>query len=117
MLVQVHRVREVDDVLQGQHVPERLEGWHAMFDNNLHPVFYLSREVAPAMMERKWGRIVNFSVANAEQQVGQPGITAYYIAIIIFFLLPSMGPSTHVGPILPSFRKLLRRTPFTKMPS
>ncbi|PYV09699.1 MAG: 3-oxoacyl-ACP reductase, partial [Acidobacteria bacterium] len=59
---------------------ESLEGWHAMFDNNLHPVFYLSREVAPAMMERKWGRIVNFSVANAEQQVGQPGITAHYIA-------------------------------------
>jgi len=59
---------------------ETIEGWHAMFDNNLHPVFYLSREVAPAMMERKWGRIVNFSVANAEQQVGQPGVTAYYIA-------------------------------------
>ncbi len=28
---------------------ETVEGWHAMFDNNLHPVFYLSRAVAPGM--------------------------------------------------------------------
>jgi len=59
---------------------ETVEGWHAMFDNNLHPVFYLTREVAPGMIERKWGRIVNFSMANADQNVGQPGITAHYIA-------------------------------------
>jgi 3-oxoacyl-[acyl-carrier protein] reductase len=59
---------------------ETVEGWHEMFDNNLHPVFYLAREVAPGMIERKWGRIVNFSMANADQNVGQPGITAHYIA-------------------------------------
>jgi 3-oxoacyl-[acyl-carrier protein] reductase len=59
---------------------ETVEGWHSMFDNNLHPVFYLAREVAPGMIERKWGRIVNFSMANADQTVGQPGITAHYIA-------------------------------------
>src|SRR5262249_30477634 len=34
---------------------ETLEGWHAMFDNNLHPLFYLSRAVVPGMKERKWG--------------------------------------------------------------
>jgi 3-oxoacyl-[acyl-carrier protein] reductase len=59
---------------------ETVEGWHAMFDNNLHPVFYLSRAVAPGMIARKWGRIVSFSMANADQHVGQPGITAHYIA-------------------------------------
>lgn len=59
---------------------ETLEGWHAMFDNNLHPVFYLSRLAARGMKERKWGRIINFSMANADQNVGQPGITAHYIA-------------------------------------
>jgi len=32
------------------------------------------------MKERRWGRIVNFSMANADQHVGQPGITAHYIA-------------------------------------
>jgi 3-oxoacyl-[acyl-carrier protein] reductase len=57
-----------------------LESWHEMFDNNLHPVFYMSRLVAGPMKERKWGRIVNFSMANADQMIGQPQLTAHYIA-------------------------------------
>lgn len=61
---------------------ESVEGWHAMFDANLHPVFYLARAAAPGMMRRRWGRIVNFSIVNADQQVGQPFITAHYIAKI-----------------------------------
>lgn len=59
---------------------ETNEGWHSMFDNNLHPVFYLSRAVAPGMKERGWGRIINFSMANADQHIGQPNLTAHYIA-------------------------------------
>jgi 3-oxoacyl-[acyl-carrier protein] reductase len=59
---------------------ETIEGWHEMFDNNLHPIFYLGRAVAPGMKARKWGRIVNFSMANADQMVGQPDVTAHYIA-------------------------------------
>ncbi len=59
---------------------ESIEGWHQMFDNNLHPIFYLSRTVVKGMKERKWGRIINFSMANADQQIGQPFVTAHYIA-------------------------------------
>ncbi|MCG3119859.1 MAG: 3-oxoacyl-[acyl-carrier-protein] reductase FabG [bacterium] len=59
---------------------ETIAGWHEMFDHNLHPVFYLSRLVAPGMKARQWGRIINFSMANAEQLVGQPFVTAYYLA-------------------------------------
>lgn len=59
---------------------ETVEGWHAMFDNNLHPLFYLSRAVAPGMIARKWGRIVAFSMATADQLVAQPQLTAHYIA-------------------------------------
>ncbi|MCZ6597463.1 MAG: SDR family oxidoreductase [Planctomycetota bacterium] len=59
---------------------ESIEGWHAMFDNNLHPVFYLSRLVGPEMMERGWGRIITFSMANADRMVAQPQVTAHYIA-------------------------------------
>jgi len=59
---------------------ETVEGWHAMFDNNLHSVFYLSRAVAPGMRARRWGRIVSFGLANADQLSGQPNITAHYIA-------------------------------------
>ena len=59
---------------------ETNEGWHSMFDNNLHPVFYLSKAVIPLMKQRRWGRIVSFSISNAEQLVAQPQLTAYYIS-------------------------------------
>jgi 3-oxoacyl-[acyl-carrier protein] reductase len=59
---------------------ESVEGWHSMFDNNLHPIFYLSKAAAPGMIQRKWGRIVCFSMANADQLIGQPQLTAHYIA-------------------------------------
>ncbi|MFQ5839109.1 MAG: SDR family NAD(P)-dependent oxidoreductase [Candidatus Methylomirabilales bacterium] len=59
---------------------ETIDGWHRMFDNNLHPVFYLSRAVAPSMMTRKWGRIINFAMATADQLVAMPQLTAHYIA-------------------------------------
>jgi len=59
---------------------ETLEGWHTMFGNNLHPVFYLGRLVAPGMIARKWGRIITFGMANADQLAAQPQITAHYIA-------------------------------------
>ena len=59
---------------------ESIEGWHSMFENNLHPVFYMSRAVAPGMIQRNWGRIINFGMVNADQQIGQPYVTAHYIA-------------------------------------
>jgi 3-oxoacyl-[acyl-carrier protein] reductase len=59
---------------------ETPEGWREMFANNLDPVFYMSRLVAPGMIERGWGRIVAFSMATADQLTAQPGTTAHYIA-------------------------------------
>jgi 3-oxoacyl-[acyl-carrier protein] reductase len=66
-----HRVNLLD---------ETVEGWNGMFDGNLHPIFYLSQAVAPGMKARKAGRIVNFSMANADQMISQPDVTAHYIA-------------------------------------
>lgn len=66
---------------------EDIEGWHSMFDNNLHPVFYMSRAVSPGMKARKWGRIVSFSMANADQMVAQPELTAHYIAKVGVLIL------------------------------
>jgi 3-oxoacyl-[acyl-carrier protein] reductase len=66
---------------------ESVEGWHDMFNNNLHPVFYLSQAVAPGMIHRNWGRIINFGMVNADQGVGQPFITAHYIAKIGIIIL------------------------------
>ena len=51
---------------------ETNEGWHSMFDNNLHPIFYLSKAVVPLMKQRNWGRIICFSMSNAEQLIAQP---------------------------------------------
>ena len=59
---------------------ETVEGWKDMFDGNLHPIFYLAQAVAPGMKVRKAGRIINFSMANADQMVSQPDVTAHYIA-------------------------------------
>lgn len=66
---------------------QELEDWHAMFDNNLHPVFYMSRLVAPTMRARGFGRIVNFAMANADQMIGQPQLTAHYIAKVAILVL------------------------------
>jgi 3-oxoacyl-[acyl-carrier protein] reductase len=59
---------------------ETPEGWLEMFAGNLHPLFFLSRAAAPGMKSRKYGRIIAFSMANADQMIAQPEITAHYIA-------------------------------------
>jgi len=59
---------------------ETPEGWRTMFASNLDSLFYLSRLVAPGMMERRWGRIVAFAMANADRPMAQTQITAHYLA-------------------------------------
>ncbi len=59
---------------------ETPEGWREMFDHNLHPIFYLSKAAAEGMTARKSGRIITFSMANADQMIAQPDVTAHYIA-------------------------------------
>ncbi len=71
---------------------ESIEGWLGMFDHNLHPVFYLSRQAASGMMRRGWGRIIGFSMINADQQAAQPFVTAHYIAKIgVLVLMRSLA--------------------------
>jgi 3-oxoacyl-[acyl-carrier protein] reductase len=59
---------------------ETVQGWNEMFDGNLHPIFYLAQAAAPGMKARKYGRIITFSMANADQMISQPDVTAHYIA-------------------------------------
>jgi 3-oxoacyl-[acyl-carrier protein] reductase len=59
---------------------ETPEGWRDMFAANLDSLFYLSRLVAPGMIERRWGRILAFSMANADKLLAQPTLTAHYLA-------------------------------------
>jgi 3-oxoacyl-[acyl-carrier protein] reductase len=66
---------------------ETVAGWNEMFDGNLHPIFYLAQAAAPGMKARKSGRIINFSMANADQMVAQPDVTAHYIAKVGVLIL------------------------------
>lgn len=59
---------------------ETPEGWEEMFAGNLHSLFYMAQAAAPGMIQRKTGRIVTFGMANADQMVSQPDVTAHYIA-------------------------------------
>jgi 3-oxoacyl-[acyl-carrier protein] reductase len=59
---------------------ETTAGWRAMFASNLDGLFFLSRLVVPGMVERRWGRILAFSMANADRLMAQTQITAHYLA-------------------------------------
>lgn len=59
---------------------ETPDGWSDMFTNNLHPILYLAQAIAPGMKARKYGRIISFSMANADKMEAQPQVTAHYIA-------------------------------------
>jgi 3-oxoacyl-[acyl-carrier protein] reductase len=88
---------------------ETPDGWRAMFENNLHPVFYLSRAAAPGMIARKSGRILAFSMASADQLTAQPNVTAHYIAkagilILVRSLARALAPhGITVNAISPGF--------------
>lgn len=88
LVAQVEQIWERIDVLINGAGPyhrinlleESVAGWNEMFDGNLHPIFYLAQAVAPGMKARKSGRIISFSMANADQMLSQPDVTAHYIA-------------------------------------
>ena len=51
------------------------EEWQTVIDSNLNSVFYGCRAVAPHMLERRYGRIINISSQNAAQAF--TGVSAY----------------------------------------
>lgn len=71
---------------------ETPEGWRTMFANNLDSLFYLARLLAPGMMERRWGRILGFAMANADRLMAQTQITAHYLSkVALLGLLRSLA--------------------------
>jgi 3-oxoacyl-[acyl-carrier protein] reductase len=52
------------------------DDWRAVVDANLTSTFLCTREVVPAMKQRRWGRIVNIS-SGAGRTVSLTGIQAY----------------------------------------
>jgi NAD(P)-dependent dehydrogenase (short-subunit alcohol dehydrogenase family) len=52
--------------------------WHQMIDVNLNSVYYVSKAVAPMMIETNWGRIIN--IASTASKVGSKYVVAYTTA-------------------------------------
>lgn len=64
--------------IYGRHAPVReqdLENWQRVLDVNLTGGFLCAKRVLPAMVERRWGRIVN--VASGAAFAGRPTIAPY----------------------------------------
>ncbi len=51
------------------------EDWRMVLSTNLDGVFYMSREVVPGMMKKRYGRVVNIS--SVVGQMGNPGQANY----------------------------------------
>jgi NAD(P)-dependent dehydrogenase (short-subunit alcohol dehydrogenase family) len=52
--------------------------WHRLIDVNLNSVYYVTKAVAPMMVEAQWGRIIN--IASIASKVGSKYMAAYTAA-------------------------------------
>jgi 3-oxoacyl-[acyl-carrier protein] reductase len=69
-------------------------GWREMFAGNLDSFFYLARVEAPVMVRQQAGRIVAFSMANADRLMAQTQLTAHYLAKVgVLGLVRSLAKS------------------------
>ncbi len=49
--------------------------WHKILDTNLNSVYYVTKAVAPMMVQENWGRIIN--IASVSSKVGSKYTAAY----------------------------------------
>ncbi len=64
--------------IYGQHLlirEQTLDNWRRVLDVNLTGTFLCAKRVLPAMLERRWGRIVNVASGNALS--GRPKVAPY----------------------------------------
>lgn len=73
-------VNNVGDYHKSALAEVNAEDWHAMFNSNLHSVFYTCQKALSFMREQGRGRIINLGFAGAEHLVARPINTAYAIA-------------------------------------
>jgi len=52
-----------------------IDNWQAVFELNVHALFYCNRAAAPVMKDKGWGRIVN--IASIAGKEGNPNASAY----------------------------------------
>ncbi|OGC79598.1 MAG: hypothetical protein A2145_04940, partial [candidate division Zixibacteria bacterium RBG_16_40_9] len=54
--------------------------WKDIIETNLTSVFLCSKAALPKMRERKWGRIINMTVATVDKQAAAPKVAHYTAA-------------------------------------
>ncbi len=54
--------------------------WKDIIETNLTSVFLCSKAALPKMRERKWGRIINMTVATVDKQAAAPKVAHYTVA-------------------------------------
>ena len=73
-------VNNVGNFLQKQISEIEISEWHGLIASNLHSAFYCCKATLPHMRQRKYGRIVNIGLANANRIQSYQRITPYAIA-------------------------------------
>src|SRR5690606_20854379 len=85
------------------------ERWDGCFRVNLKGIFYLVRKLAPGMLERKWGKIVNVSsveyagaAGHADYGAAKAGVTS-----LTRSLAEELAPHINVNCIAPGIIRTL----------
>ena len=77
--------------------------WDSTLALNLKPGFHLTQLVAPGMLERRWGRIVNFASIVLQGEGGQADYAAAKAAVAAFTrsLAEEFAPHVRVNGVAP----------------
>jgi NAD(P)-dependent dehydrogenase (short-subunit alcohol dehydrogenase family) len=76
--------------------------WDRVMDANLKAVYLLSRQVAPLMAEKGWGRIINISASSADiRNHSVYGLAKSALRFLTESLALELGPAITVNAIAP----------------
>lgn len=78
------------------------EDWDRVMDANLKAVYLLTRQVAPVMIEKGWGRVINVSAGSADiRNHSVYGLAKSAVRFLTESLALELGPAITVNAIAP----------------
>ena len=78
------------------------EEWDKVMDANLKAIYLLTRQVAPQMREKGWGRIINISAGSADiYNHSVYGLAKFAVRYLTRALALELGPAITVNAISP----------------
>jgi NAD(P)-dependent dehydrogenase (short-subunit alcohol dehydrogenase family) len=73
-------INNVGDFLQKPLCDTSTENWDQIIQSNLYSVFYCCKAAVPAMKKKRWGRIINIGLVNANRNQAFKLVAPYAIA-------------------------------------